>query len=202
METIETSNTLNLLEITHRRRSTSSCLYGEFHCFSTVKDASVTLFRCEIVPMCSPNRTSRSVGAGRYRGARNACMKSEYSDILNGLVRVHDRVPALNQAMTDGKSLTPQHPTHEYCNRMTGENAQAKCQNKATYLKQRCGCRWSPISDVFCWLRPCDATLQHCLTPVRRYCPLRRALACRVQLHKSQKVPKLRKTKWKCHIQK
>ena len=66
-KTIEPSNTFNNREITHRWRSSSSCLFGEFHCFSTVKAASVTVSRYDIVPMCYLDKMAGLVGAGRYR---------------------------------------------------------------------------------------------------------------------------------------
>ena len=66
-KTIEPSNTLNIRKITHRRRSSLSCLYGEFHCFSTVQTALVTISRYDIVTMCYLDKTAGLVGAGSHR---------------------------------------------------------------------------------------------------------------------------------------
>ena len=66
-KTIEPSNTLNNREITHRRRSSSSCLFGECHCYSTVEQASAIISRYEIVTMRNLDKMAGLLGAGRYR---------------------------------------------------------------------------------------------------------------------------------------
>ena len=79
--------------------------------------------------------TACLIGAGRHRVARNVCMKGQNSEILNRLVRVHDKAPVLNQALIDGKSPTRHFTMHKYRNRQLGGNAEAY-RRKQGYLPQ------------------------------------------------------------------
>ena len=61
----------------------------------------------------------------KLKGTRNPVRREEKTKNLNGLVRVHDRAPALNQAMRAGLSLTPRHTTLKSRTVSPGENAEA-----------------------------------------------------------------------------